>query len=439
MFNKDLYNKFVYSPVFLEENLHVYVHKDTGKIYNSVTTALSLFKSGFEKSNIIDAIINQYANFEKWYYSNNGNSDNYVDILKLYITYNKDREYKKVTTNRGEFKIYKKLKEYESINELVNELLLAKEKNPNKKKAVYLDGQNKILDKDSILKIWDDTNILSRHYGHFIHETLELYLLEIQKIQTNTVNRLSSIKTKFDSLKTLYESIDKTHNEDFFLPYDIEMSAFAFKDYIVSEFQKLDIDLGLAIVPERVLFSPTYEICGTMDLDIIFSDKDFSIGDHKTNKRFTFDNEYGKFYKEPFDYLEETDYNTYSFQLNTYGYINEIDYDRNFKEAWITYFDREKKSFDYIKIPRRLDWGQTVLESFKNFQDTYKEKYLTSGMLDGVDSRYHNFLTKEIYSDVENRKSLGKIDLSDKKANREYYDNFINNKISLLEKFLKND
>jgi hypothetical protein len=47
--------------------------------------------------------------------------------------------------------------------------------------------------------------------------------------------------------------------------------------------------------------------------------------------------------------------------------------------------------------------------------------------LDGIPENHHNVITKMLYEDIEKKKASGKLNLEDKKANREYYKTFVQN------------
>lgn len=435
MLNKlELYNKYSEADVYLEENAHVYVHKKTGYIYNSVTTALGLFKAEFNKESVIEGIGKQYDKFTKWYYKNNGTKEDLPEILRLYVRYNKQRPYVLKNFQGRENKVFKALNEYSGILELKAELEEISKKTYIPRKAIYLNPDYSIMSKEQILKVWDATNLCSRHYGHMIHESIELYLIENQGFEINKFDKLQRIQQKWDELKILLAETDKTFNEDFFSVYIIEMNLFEFIEFIIHKFKSANPILGEVTIAEKVNFSEYYEICGTSDVEIILDRVNFKIGDHKTNKQFTFVSEFGNFMKPPFDYLEDCSMATYTMQLNTYGYMQE-EGGRRFNGGWITYFDRDKKAFDLIDIPIKLDEAKKVLDYFKNYQDTYKERFLISGLFDNIEPRFHNFLTKVVQDNIVKRTANGTLS-QDKKENRVYYNNLVTDSIKYLKRYI---
>lgn len=417
----NLFNKYSESQVYLEEHNHVYVHKQTGVLYNSVTTALSLLKSDFDKDVIIEAIIRQYTNFINWYRKSGGNETFLKDLLFDYIMYGKQRPY----STYQDKKIYKALTKYTSPQELADELTAIKgTSDPIMLKGFYLNPDNTVMTKSQILKIWDATNMLSRHYGHMIHESLELFFLDVQGFAIDRAKKIQNIQGKYNELNELLDSLDKGYNEQFFSVYEMDLSAIEFMEWIIHKFKEVRPYRNEIIIPEKVNFSPTYQICGTTDVEVVFNDVEFDIEDHKTNKAFTFNNEYGKMLKYPMDDLEESSFSTYGLQLNIYGHIQEVEFGRQFKGARITYFDRQKKQFELIELPLMLDRAKMVLENFLNFQNTHKDAYRVSGIFDGLPETHFNVLTKLLYDDIEKRKKSNTIDMNDKVGNRKHYSEF---------------
>lgn len=431
-----LFNRFNQSAVYLEEHNHVYVHKETGYIYNSVTSALSLFKSEFDKSSVIQGLQNQYKTFINWYKKMGGTMESLPDILRLYVRYNKKRDFELRYFNGKENKVFKRLTQYSSIEELVAELIAVQSTTKVPHKAIYLKSDYTIMSEEEILNMWDVTNLLSRHYGHMIHESLEYFLLDSQSLPVDKFEKLKRIQGKFNDLKDLLEQTDKSFNEDFFNVYIINMVPFEFMEWIISKFKEVNPELGVVAIPEKVNFSPTYEICGTEDIEIILDEINFEIGDHKTNKQFTFESEYDKNLKAPFDDMPSCSMSDYTLQLNTYGLIQEVDYGRRFNGGWITYFDREQKKFDYIKIPVVLDKADLLLKTFKNHQDTLKEKFLMSGIFNGINPKFYNYFAKILHEDIESRRKKHQLDVNDKVGNRKHYQNFLIRKQASLLKYI---
>jgi len=94
---------------------------------------------------------------------------------------------------------------------------------------------------NQIIDYWKMLNDSANEYGTFIHETIEKYLL----------------KNKW------------------YYPTD-ELEKKAIKGY-----EELNVDEGICVYPERIMFSDKYSLAGTADLKIDIDDKFFDIGDWK--------------------------------------------------------------------------------------------------------------------------------------------------------------
>ena len=82
-------------------------------------------------------------------------------------------------------------------------------------------------------------------------------------------------------------------------------------------YNQLDI-LGV----EKIVFSPSLRIAGTIDL-LARSRKDgtYILGDHKTNKSIDMEDKWNKFALKPIEHLHNINFNLYSLQLNLYQYL----------------------------------------------------------------------------------------------------------------------
>ncbi len=441
MNRKELFLKFNHSEVYLEPNMHVYVHKETGEIFNSVTTALHLFDEGFDGDDVINGLIKQYEKLTKWYRKNGGREEELSNFVKLFSRFSKKRPYTTTYFRGQERKSYKDLSKYSSIQELVDELTSLKKEYPNSpQKGCYLHKNGQIMTKKEIFDLWDDINILSRHYGHIIHESIEYKLLCEQGIcfdDEQKQQKLLDIKAKSKELEQKLDSLDFGVNNELFNEYILKYPIYDYIDFIYLKFCKMQPDMGKVAIPEKVMYSKKYKITGTCDLDIVYDEKKFKIGDHKTNKEFNYTSQYNKKLSYPFDDMDDCEYSKYTLQLNTYGHIQQEEYDREFLGSWITFFNRTTQEFEHIDIPYQLNLAKKLLDYQFEYFSNHREKYLTSGILDGIDVKYHTWLTKVLNDDISERKKKGML-FETKKENREFYKNLINEKIHKLESTLKN-
>ena len=229
-------------PVFLEPIEHKYHHRETGKIYKSVTTTLSSIEPHFDSEAVSLAITRQ---------PDNAKQERYIGL-----------------------------------------------------------SQQEILDFWQLLN--DEANV----YGTKVHDIVERYLLA----------------------------------NKWYFPNEDEEGEFEQK--VIEGYENLKIDEGIAVWPERILFSEEYELAGMSDLIIDIDEKFFDVWDWKTNREFNFFDQFGyKTLFKPFDHLQSCQWSVYSLQLSVYAYLYEMEFPgRKCRQICIGYWDKEKKSFEKIQI-----------------------------------------------------------------------------------------
>ena len=229
-------------PVFLEPIEHKYHHRETGKIYKSVTTTLSSIEPHFDVEGVSAAIVNQADNVKQ---------ERYIGL-----------------------------------------------------------SQQEIIDYWQMLN--DEANI----YGTKVHDIVERYLLA----------------------------------NKWYFPKDDEDGQFEQK--VIDGYNALNIEEGVAVWPERILFSEQYELAGMSDLIIDIDDVFFDVLDHKTNRVFNFYNPYGyeTLYK-PFDHLQASQFGIYNLQLSVYAYMYMLEFPkRKCRQIIVLYWDKNKESFEKIHM-----------------------------------------------------------------------------------------
>ena len=117
-----------------------------------------------------------------------------------------------------------------------------------------------------------------------------------------------------------------------------------------------------AVTSEKMLWDHEYKIAGTID---VYEDhgKYFNIFDFKTNKKFTFNNEYGNRMLPPLNHITVSEYSGYSLQLSLYAYMQEKLTGQRVGELACFYFDKVqfkwfKYNTPYLKndVERMLNW-----------------------------------------------------------------------------------
>ena len=229
-------------PVYLEPIQHKYHHRETGKIYKSVTTTLTSIEPHFDAEAVSLAIVNQ---------ANNVKQERYIGLT-----------------------------------------------------------QQQILD------YWQQLNDEANEYGTKVHDIVERYLLA----------------------------------NKWYFPKDDEVGRFEQK--VIDGYNALNIEEGVAMWPERILFSEEYQLAGTSDLIIDIDDVFFDVADYKTNSVFNFYNPYGyeTLYK-PFDHMQACQWSIYTLQLSVYAYMYELEFPkRKCRQIYVLYWDKEKETFQKIQI-----------------------------------------------------------------------------------------
>jgi hypothetical protein len=246
-------------PVYLEPIEHVYIHKETGKRYGSVTQMLGSIEHEFETELVAERISKQ------------------------------------------------------------------SDKNP-KKNPDYVG-----LSYEEIIDYWQMLNDTANEYGTFVHEAVEKYLLA---------------------------------NKWYFPKKDTEDGLLESK--VIKAYKKLEVDEGVCMYPERIMFSEKYSLAGTADLKIDIDDKFFDIGDWKTNKKFEYFNPFGsQCLKKPLDHLQQCHHNVYSLQLSVYALMCEEETGMKCRQIWIGYWSRETEEFTRIPITYLKNEATTLLKLHK--------------------------------------------------------------------------
>jgi hypothetical protein len=183
------------------------------------------------------------------------------------------------------------------------------------------------LNKNQILDMWHQMNDEANVYGSKVHDILEQYLL----------------------------------SDGWCFPKD------DFEKLIISEFDKINIDKGMYMQPERIVFSEQHELAGMSDLIVQINDDFFDVWDWKSNKEYNFYNKFGnKTLNPPFDHLQCCQHSIYSLQLSIYAYMYELE-NPNTKCRCITvgYWDRKTMTFSRIPVTYLKKEAKLLIERHK--------------------------------------------------------------------------
>lgn len=232
-------------------------------------------------------------------------------IEHIYIHRDTEKHYKSVTTVIG-------LIEEEFETEAIAKAI--ENQNDDKKNQKYIG-----MSKNRIVDYWQEINDEANEYGTSVHELIETYIM----------------KNKW------------------YFPKDEKEKK------ILSEFNKLNLELGRECYPERVLFSEEYEIAGTTDLLVDIDDDFFEIGDWKTNKKINFYSSFKKTLKPPFEYLQDCEYVVYTLQLSIYALLYEMESKKKCRQIWIGHWDRQKEVWTKIPIMYMKHEALKLLKHYK--------------------------------------------------------------------------
>lgn len=440
MTNLELFQIEHPSDVYLEEQNHVYIHKQTGMIYPSVTTILESVKEKIDKDRIIPAMIKQYEDFHKWYLSLSSNTVDLIPLLAKYLRYKKYRDFTWANWEGREYKKYKKIEQYKSIEELEYELdsIIDRENNisPINLQKVYLTNDGQIMNFEQIEEVWEMLKQVANWYGSLIHQILEDFLLKHQHI----VLIIPETKQKmlFDNLNKCVNEFSKKYEycSHIFKFYHIE-NLNNFRDKIIHAFLLMDHDFENNLyVPEKIMFYEDYFLCGMSDMVKLHKKLvNFGIGDHKTNINFSVDNEYNKFLKPPFSHIEETDIDIYNLQITIYSLMYQNMTKRIPTDFWISYFNTKEQKFEKLHLNLYVEEAKELLEIHKENFVKKLTSFRNSGIFANVNERYHYYLTFKLSRDIELKKEKGQLS-NNKEENRIYYTKFINNIVSNIQKTL---
>ena len=171
------------------------------------------------------------------------------------------------------------------------------------------------LSQQEIIDYWQMLNDEANVYGTKVHDIVERYLLA----------------------------------NKWYYPEDNEEGEFEQK--VIDGYNALNIDEGIAVWPERILFAEQYELAGMSDLIIDIDDVFFDVWDWKTNIALNMFNPYGnETLFKPFEYLQSCQYSIYSLQLSVYAYMYELETGKKCRCITIGYWDKNNTTFSRIPV-----------------------------------------------------------------------------------------
>jgi hypothetical protein len=184
------------------------------------------------------------------------------------------------------------------------------------------------LNQQQILDYWQMLNDEANIYGTKVHDIVERYLLA----------------------------------NKWYFPKDDEEGQF--EQCVIDGFNALNIDEGIAMWPERILFAEEYELAGMSDLIIDIDDTYFDVWDWKTNREFNFFNPFGnETLFKPFDHLQACQWSIYTLQLSVYAYMYELEFPhRKCRQICIGSWDKITMTFQKIQIMYLKHEAKKIIE-----------------------------------------------------------------------------
>jgi len=220
---------------------------------------------------------------------------------------------------------------YSSVTQLIHSLVnpfdeegisKAISKRPDEKRKEVYRG----MSQEQILDHWQFLNDEANEYGTRIHELIEDYLYKDKLLFTNDT----------------------------------------FEKEVLDAYDDLNVDEGICVWPERIMFSEEHKLAGTADLKIDIDDTFFDLGDWKTNGEFDFFDKFGfKCLKKPLDHLQDCHYSIYTVQLSIYAYMCELETGMKCRQIWIGYWDRESKKLNKMPIMYLKHEAKKILDLHK--------------------------------------------------------------------------
>jgi len=120
----------------------------------------------------------------------------------------------------------------------------------------------------------------------------------------------------------------------------------------------------IPIRTEMVMYDKESLIAGMSDV-IFFNVRanEFQIWDHKTNKELTLESEKGRKLKKILYFLDDSDLEIYSLQLELYKYILEKNTGIKFGDSYIIWYSHNNDNYKIIKTKNRRYYVEKIIEN----------------------------------------------------------------------------
>jgi len=183
--------------------------------------------------------------------------------------------------------------------------------------------------KEEVQERWKKDNDKSKDYGTELHSVIETYL------------KTGTFKPEYTTFVQAYldlDVIDRRKNE---------------------------------LLIEHQVYSHEHRLAGTADLIRIDKNGGFSIFDLKTNKKFSFFNQYNEYLLYPLDHLTASEYSIYSLQLSLYAFMFQNITGRRLNTLGVMHYDRNTEKFYYYPMSFMKYEILTMLKHYEIHRNNY--------------------------------------------------------------------
>ena len=248
----------------------------------------------------------------------------------------------------------------------------------------YLEMKNK-HERDPHIQFVEDTHTYTYHGQEFTSVTTWISKL-FEEFDTDAVidgmmrsKKWNESHTYFgktkDEIKNLWKQKNKEaieegirlhqNIEDYLNKMTIENDSIEYKYFLNFVRDHSDMEIFRT---EWKVYDESLRLAGTIDMCSRNADGTISLYDWKRSRSIKRSNNYNQYCKvEQLHYLEDTNFNHYTLQLNFYRYIVEKRYNMKVKNMFIVCLHPDNKNNDYLlyKIPIMRKEIETIVELIK--------------------------------------------------------------------------
>lgn len=423
------------SPVYLEPEQHIYIHKETGKYFNSVTGAIHAFEEPFNELEAIKMMDDKYRKFTQWFFNTpDYQSYDIIEVAKDYFEYKSSTFEDTILRHKISIKA---LKNYYRVFDLYRDIDKLKSKVKGLDVKIYLDEHGKFMANNEILEYWKTISNLATSYGSMVHLMLEYKIAQHFKVRESE-DYIALIEEAWDLFLSWKEKMKKyAKNTSIWNVYEGFVCYKQIMADVQAKYEMFMPFLGEMCIPERIMCAEKYELCGTADKFIVpsMNGNIVHFGDHKTNNEFRFSHEYAQKLLPPFSSYDVCENTIYTMQLNVYANMTELEFEGcKVQDLWVSYWNKKTQTFTKYDLKRDRNIGDKILQIYYDKLSSMYEVCTKKGIFDGIDERYQKYLSGQIMKKVGFLASNGK----SKAENQEYLMTYCQNFQNKQSKYVNN-